>query len=165
MVKSHFIWENIERRVDLTILSACLCTYRCDHDQAYQKADDADKEQQQLPAVAPSDQVGVEVSHWRHQRLQTHKLGDTCGIVCTYSMLSESIMCVYLCVQAQHDDHDEEADGPELWDRHHGYSSGEGDEGEPRACQNTWWTVRLCARLQEWPGNLTRLEKKKNRSS
>lgn len=53
--------------------------------------------------------------------------------------------CAYLCVQAQHDDHDEEADSPELWDRHHGYSSREGDEGEPRACQNTPGTVSLCA--------------------
>lgn len=50
---------------------------------------------------------------------------------------SRSCVCVYLCVQAQHDDHDEEADSPELWDRHHGYSSGEGDEGEARTCQHT----------------------------
>lgn len=59
--------------------------------------------------------------------------------------------CVYLCVQAQHDDHDEEADSPELWGRHHGYSSGEGDEGEPRACQSTPWTVSLCTHPQTWP--------------
>lgn len=86
-------------------LSAHPCTYRCDHYQSYQEADNADKEQQQLPAAAPSDQVGVEVSHWRHQRLQTHKLGDACGIVRRWSMLSEQVMkvawpCVYACVRA-----------------------------------------------------------------
>lgn len=61
---SHFIpLANSERRADQMHLSACLCTYLCDHNQSYQEADNADKEQQQLPAVAPPDQVGVEVSH------------------------------------------------------------------------------------------------------
>lgn len=51
-------------------------TYRRDHDQSYQEADDADKQQQQLSAVASSDLMRVQVSHRRHQGLQTHKLGD-----------------------------------------------------------------------------------------
>lgn len=41
-------------------------TYRRDHDQAYQEAHDADEQQQQLPAVASSDQVRVQVTHRRH---------------------------------------------------------------------------------------------------
>lgn len=43
---------------------------------------------------------------------------------------------LYLCVQPQHDDHDEEADSPELRQRHHGDSSREGDEGEARTCES-----------------------------
>lgn len=50
-----------------------------DHDQAEQEADDADEEQQQLPAVTPSDQIRVQVRHRRHQGLQTHKLRDRGG--------------------------------------------------------------------------------------
>lgn len=38
-------------------------TYRCDHDESYQEAHDADEQQQQLSAVASSDQVRVQVSH------------------------------------------------------------------------------------------------------
>lgn len=53
------------------------CDYRSDHDQANQEADDAHEQQQQLPAVASSDQVGVQISHRRHQGLQAHKLGVT----------------------------------------------------------------------------------------
>lgn len=38
-------------------------TYRRDHDQSDQEADDTDKQQQQLSAVTSSDQVRVKVSH------------------------------------------------------------------------------------------------------
>lgn len=41
----------------------------------------------------------------------------------------------HLCVQTQHDDHDEEAHGPQLRHRHHGHRSGEGDEGQTRTCE------------------------------
>lgn len=43
--------------------------YRRDHDQPQQEADDADEEQQQLSAVASSEQVGVQVGDRRHQGL------------------------------------------------------------------------------------------------
>lgn len=46
-------------------------------------------------------------------------------------------VCLYLCVQPQHDDHDEEAGGPELGYRHHGYSSREDNEGKAWPCENT----------------------------
>lgn len=39
----------------------------------------------------------------------------------------------YLGVQPQHEDHEEEADGPKLRKRHQGYSSGVGDEGQARS--------------------------------
>ena len=39
---------------------------------------------------------------------------------------------LYLCVQSQHNDHEEEADSPELGYRHHGYSSRVGNEGKAR---------------------------------
>lgn len=45
-------------------------------------------------------------------------------------VLSERMRVSHLSVQAQHDDHEEEADGPELRHRHHGHSSGVGDEGQ-----------------------------------
>lgn len=78
----HSIREN--REGSQSPLSARPCTYRRDHDQSYQEADDADEEQQQLPAVAPPDQVGVEVGHRSHQSLQTHKLwGKGRVVVCT----------------------------------------------------------------------------------
>lgn len=82
--KSHLIpFANSERRrADPTHSSGRPSTYWSNHHQSDQEAGHADEEQQQLPAVAPSDQVGVKVSHGRHQRLQTHKLEDTCGIVC-----------------------------------------------------------------------------------
>ena len=50
-------------------------TYRRDHDQTDQEADDADKQQQQLAPLTPSDQMRVQVSGRRHQGLQAHKLG------------------------------------------------------------------------------------------
>lgn len=64
-------------------------TYRRDHDQSQQEADDADAEQQQFPAVASSDQVRVQVSNRRHQRLQTHKLDDRRGGYQFYMILHQ----------------------------------------------------------------------------
>lgn len=49
----------------------------------------------------------------------------------------------HLCVQTQHDDHDEEAHGPQLRHRHHGNRSGEGDEGQTWTCEEpTRWRRR-----------------------
>lgn len=46
-------------------------------------------------------------------------------------------VCLYLSVQPQHDDHEEEADSPELGQRHHGYSSRVGNEGKARTWEET----------------------------
>lgn len=54
-------------------------SYRRDHDQPEQEADDTDEEQQQLPAVPPPHLLGVQVGHRRHQGLQAHELGDRTG--------------------------------------------------------------------------------------
>lgn len=54
-------------------------SYRRDHDQPEQEADDTDEEQQQLPAVPPPHLLGVQVGHRRHQGLQAHELGDKTG--------------------------------------------------------------------------------------
>lgn len=54
-------------------------SYRRDHDQPEQEADDTDEEQQQLPAVPPPHLLGVQVGHRRHQGLQAHELGDKKG--------------------------------------------------------------------------------------
>lgn len=113
-------------------------TYRRDHDQPHQEADHTDEQQQQLSALASADQVRVQVSHRRHQGLQTHKLGDGgeagSDLKPPRGIHQSACVCVgvYLGVQPQHDDHEEEADGPELGERHHGYSPRVGNEGQAR---------------------------------
>lgn len=54
-------------------------SYRRDHDQPEQEADDTNEEQQQLPAVPPPQLLGVQVGYRRHQGLQAHELGDRKG--------------------------------------------------------------------------------------
>lgn len=108
-------------------------TYWCHHYEPNQEAHDTDEQQQQLPAVASSDQVRVQVRHRRHQGLQAHELGDESVLHASAHAAAKSpsvCVCGYLRVQPQHDDHEEEADGPELRHRHHGYGSGVGDEGK-----------------------------------
>lgn len=47
--------------------------------------------------------------------------------------------CTDLAVEAQKQQHDEEEDGPEGWQRHHGHSFWVGDEGQAR----TWRENRV----------------------
>lgn len=54
----------------------------------------------------------------------------------TKKLLCEPLDCenTNLAVKAQKQKHDEEKDGPEGWQRHHGHSFGVGNEGQAR----TW---------------------------
>lgn len=81
-------------------------SYRRDHDQPEQEADDTDEEQQQLPAVPPPQLLGVQVGHRRHQGLQAHELGDKKGGVVLpgrFKVINQSLwacVCVSTCVSS-----------------------------------------------------------------
>ena len=51
--------------------------------------------------------------------------------------------CRYLAIESQHDDHEEEQDGPQRRHSHLGHSLGVGDEGQPGAGLRHHGNVRV----------------------
>ena len=55
----------------------CECTYVCDHAEADQEGDGAAHQDEDLLALASSQEVGVHVDHGRHEALHAHELKQT----------------------------------------------------------------------------------------
>lgn len=55
--------------------SVCVCVpYLHEHDEAHEEGEEADAEEEQLPAVLPAEHGWVHVDDRRDQALHTHKL-------------------------------------------------------------------------------------------
>lgn len=64
----------------------------------------------------------------------TVSVGTDTNLAPCFSTHHYPLVSAYLSVQPQHDDHEEEADGPQLGEGHHGHRSGVGDEGKTGSC-------------------------------
>lgn len=125
--------------------------YLRQHDEAHKEGEEADPEEEELPAVFTSEQGGMHVDYRCHEALNTHELMGQARqeVICSYfgsnvscksDMLSivEEKECVFthLAVEPQKHNHDEEKCGPQSGERHHAHGAGVSDEGQARTCKD-----------------------------
>lgn len=119
--------------------------YLRQHDEAHKEGEEADPEEEELPAVFTSEQSGMHVDYRCHEALNAHKLMGqaTQEVICSYfgsnvTSIVEEKECVFthLAVEPQEHNHDEEECGPQSGERHHAHGSGVSDEGQARTCED-----------------------------
>lgn len=112
------------------------------HDELREEANQTEEQEEALPASCPLHNSGKHINDGRHHHLHGDKLSREKIITelhfqtNTYDPPSVA-WAAYFCVQTQEDEHDKEADGPELGQRHHGHRLRVCDE-----CQAWTWKTK-----------------------